>query len=249
MYRIKYFPLAFVVLSILSSLNISRAQSDWNYNAGVYGWFAGMTGDVGIANQQQQFDVTLSELLKNLTFTAGLHFEAQNPKVVLIFDGFYFGVKKDVDQITLRNGLVYPANADITFDEWLIEGSVGYRINSEFDILVATRVFGINTDLESNDDIIASANKTWVAVYLGGRYSKEFSEKWYGSLRADAGYGADGFVYFTNAAVGYRFSKLFSIALAYRILNMDYESGSGVDYFLYEATASGFGLGFVFSFE
>jgi hypothetical protein len=29
---------------------------------------------------------------------------------------------------------------------------------------------------------------------------------------------------------------------------MNYDSGSGVDYFLYKATASGLGLGFVFSF-
>jgi len=248
MFRIKYFTLVFVVLSILNSLNISRAQSDWNYNAGVYGWFAGMTGDVGIANQQQQFDVTLSELLKNLTFTAGLHFEAQNPKVVLIFDGFYFGVKKDADEVTLKNGATFTPDAAVSLDEWLVEGSFGYRLNPEFDILVAVRVFGLNTDLESNNTTLASANKTWVAFYLGGRYSKDFSEKWYGSVRADAGYGADGFVYFANAAVGYRFSKLFSMALAYRILNMDYDSGSGTDYFLYKATASGLGLGFVFSF-
>jgi len=248
MIKTKYFTIIFSILFVFYSNTFNYAQSDWNYNAALYGWFAGMTGDVGIANQQEQFDVTLSELLKNLTFTAGLHFEAQNPKVVLIFDGFYFGVKKDVDQITLRNGLVYPVNADVTLDEWLIEGSVGYRINPELDILVSTRVFGINTDLESNNDIVASANKTWVAFYLGGRYCKDFSEKWYGNIRADAGYGADGFVYFANAAVGYRFSKLFSLAFAYRILNMNYNSGSGVDYFLYKATASGLGLGFVFSF-
>jgi hypothetical protein len=248
MIKLKLFTTTILLFVILTPTNFTNAQSDWNYNSALYGWFAGMTGDVGIANQQEQFDVTLSELLKNLTFTAGVHFEAQNPKIVLIFDGFYFGVKKDADEITLRNGSTYTPDADVTFDEWLIEGSAGYRITPEFDVLVATRVFGLNTDLESNNTTLASANKTWVAVYAGGRYSKDFSEKWYGSIRADAGYGADGFVYFANAAVGYRFSKLFSIALAYRILNMDYESGSGVDYFLYEATASGFGLGFVFSF-
>jgi len=249
MFKIKYFTLFFLILAIFNPITFNKAQSNWNYDAALYGWFAGMKGDVGIANQQQQFDITLSELLKNLTFTAGAHFEAQNPKLVLIFDGFYFGVKKDVDVITLPNGLVYPEDTDVNLDEWLVEGSVGYRLTPEFDILLSTRVFGINTDLESSNTTLASANKTWAAFYLGGRYSKDFSDKWYGSIRADAGYGADGFVYFANAAAGYRFSKLFSITLAYRILNMDYDSGSGVDYFLYKATASGLGLGFVFSFN
>ena len=249
MFKIKYFTLFFLILAIFNPITFNKAQSNWNYDAALYGWFAGMTGDVGIANQQQQFDVSLSELLKNLTFTAGVHFEAQNPKVVLILDGFYFGVKKDADEVTLRNGATFTPDAAVDLDEWLIEGSVGYRVTPEVDVLVSTRVFGINTDLISNGQTLASPNKTWAAFYLGGRYSKDFSDKWYGSIRADAGYGADGFVYFANAAAGYRFSKLFSITLAYRILNMDYDSGSGVDYFLYKATASGLGLGFVFSFN
>jgi hypothetical protein len=248
MFKIKYFTIFFLILAIFNPITFNKAQSDWNYNTAIYGWFAGMTGDVGIANQQQQFDVTLSELLKNLTFTAGIHFESQNPNVVLILDGFYFGVKKDADEVTLRNGAAFTPDAAVDLDEWLIEGSAGYRVTPDIDVLVSTRVFGINTDLISNSETLASANKTWAAFYLGGRYSKDFSDKWYGSIRADAGYGADGFVYFANASVAYRFSKLFSISLAYRILNMNYDSGSGVDYFLYKATASGLGLGFVFSF-
>jgi len=225
-----------------------QAQSDWNYNAGLYGWFAGMTGTVGVANQQQQFKVTLSELMKNLTFTAGTHFEAQNPKVVLILDGFYFGVKMDAEEVTLANGSSFTPDVSIDLDEWLVEGSVGYRITPEISVLISTRIFGINTELISTDQTLASVNKTWAAFYLGGRYLKDFTKKWYGSIRADAGYGADGFVYFANAAVGYRFSKLFSMTLAYRILNMNYDAGSGLEYFLYDATASGLGLGLVFSF-
>jgi hypothetical protein len=248
MFKLKYFTAAFFVLLLFNPFSFNNAQSDWNYDAALYGWGAGLQGTVGIANQEEQFDVTLSELLKNLTFTAGVHFEAQNPKVVIILDGFYFGVKKDVDQITLQNGLVYQTNADVALDEWLVEGSVGYRIMPEIDIILATRVFGINTDLESNNNTLASSNKTWVAFYFGGRYSTNFGKNWYGNIRGDAGYGADGFVYFINAGAGYRFTKLFSMELAYRILNMNYNSGSGIDYFLYEATASGLGLGFVFSF-
>lgn len=248
MRKLKLFILPILLFCCLTPTNFIYGQSEWNYNAALYGWFAGMSGTVGLANQQQQFKVTLSELIKNLTFTAGAHFEAENPKLVLIVDGFYFGVKKDADEVTLKNGTTFTPAAAVDLDEWLVEGSVGYRLDPEFDLLIATRVFGINTDLISNNNTLASANKTWAAFYLGGRFSKNFSEKWYGSIRADAGYGADGFVYFANAAAGYRFNKLFSIALAYRILSMDYNSGSGLNYFLYESTASGFGLGFVFSF-
>jgi hypothetical protein len=246
--KIKYFLIVLLFLPILSSNFTTNAQSDWNFNAGLYGWCAGMTGTIGVASKEQQIKSNLNEILKDLTFAAGLHFEAQNTKVVLIFDSYYFGVKKDVDQITLEDGSTYTPNAYVNLDEWWIEGSVGYRITPEFDILAATRVFIINTDLESDNDIITSANKSWLAFYLGGRYLKNFSGKWYASIRADAGYGADGFVYYANAAVGYRFSKLFSLALAYKIMSVNYNSGLGTDYFLYDVTASGLGLGLDFSF-
>jgi len=247
MMRLKLFTATILFISVLAPINSIHAQSEWKYDAALYGWFAGMEGTVGVANKSQQFDATLSDLLKNLTFTAGGHFEARNPKLSLILDVFYVGLKEDAAAKTVGDTTVTP-NASVKLDEWIIEGAVGYRVLTELEVLFATRVFAMNADLLNGDNTLGSVNKTWAAFYLGARYSKEFSEKWYGAVRGDIGYGGAGFAWYANAAVGYRFSKLFSIALAYRILNMNYDDGSGIEYFKFDGTTSGFGLGFVFSF-
>ena len=51
-----------------------------------------------------------------------------------------------------------------------------------------------------------------------------------------------------NPFVGYQFSKLFEIDVAYRWLGMKYENGSGTEYFLYDMVISGAEIGFMFHF-
>jgi len=248
MNKIKLIIAAILFFCFFIPPNLLQAQSDWKYDAALYGWFAGMSGTVGVANQEQQFEATLSDLLKNLTFTAGGHFEARNPKISLILDVFYVGLKEDAQEVKTVGDSSFTPDASVELDEWIIEGSVGYRAMQDLEVLISTRIFSLTADLLQSDQTIASTNKTWPAFYLGVRYLKEFDKKWYATIRGDAGYGGAGFAWYANAAVGYRFSELFSLALAYRILNMDYDDGSGVDYFSFDGTMNGFGLGFVFSF-
>ncbi len=248
MFKIKHFTIVFFFLLVMNPYIINHAQSEWNYNAALYGWFAGIQGTIGVANQQEQFKATVSDLLKNLTFTAGGHFEARNPKVSLILDVFYVGLKKDIEEITTSNGNTVNPDASIKLDEWIFEGAAGYRVFQELDVLLACRVFAITADLIYLDETVGSRSKSWPAFYLGARYLKEFDKNWYLTIRGDAGYGGNGFSYYANAGIGYRFSKLFSMALAYRILNMNYDEGSGIDYFMIDGTMNGFGLGFIFSF-
>jgi len=80
---------------LLISTNIVNAQSDWEYNAAIYGWAAGIDGTVGVAVLEQQVDATPSDLLKQLQFTMGGHFEARNPTVSLIADVFYMGLGQE----------------------------------------------------------------------------------------------------------------------------------------------------------
>jgi hypothetical protein len=68
------------------------AQSDWEFDAALYGWFAGMEGTIGVATVDEQFEVEVSDLLPNLKFTAGGHFEARNPNLSFIADVFFVGL-------------------------------------------------------------------------------------------------------------------------------------------------------------
>jgi len=247
MLNLKHIFVFIIVMCLLLPFDRLIAQSDWKFDASLYGWFAGIDGTVGVATLDQKIDATPSDLLKNLNITMGSHFEASNPVVVLFADVFYMGLGKDVQiQKTIgENTLTGSGSLDL--NEWLVEGAVGYRISKELTFLFATRFYDINADIQIADTS-TSNGKNWFDGFLGVRYKTDFGGNWFTSLRADVGGGGSTFAWFGNAELGYHFSKLFSISLNYRILSVEYEEGLNRNYFKYDTFNHGFGLAAVFSF-
>ena len=78
----------------------------------------------------------------------------------------------------------------------------------------------------------------------------KLSDKFSLSLRGDVG-GFDvgsQFTYDAIGFVGYDISRVTSIWLGYRVLGVNYESGSGFSKFKYDVTMYGPGLGVAFRF-
>ena len=158
------FILVLLLLNNLINTNVF-AQSEWEYNAAIYGWLASIDGEIGIANQEGQFEASLSDLLKNLKFTAGGHFEARNPSVSLIADIFFVGLGNDADiEHTIRDTSVVKTGT-VNLDEWIIEGAVGYRLTNEFEMLIAGRYYSLNTEMLIEDDLKGSAGLSWGDIY------------------------------------------------------------------------------------
>ena len=247
MYKSKQVMILIIIIFSLISLNNVKAQSDWKYSASLYAWFAGIDGTVGVASAEKQVDATPSDLLKNLDFTMGGHFEARNPKVSLITDIFYIGLgrESEVEKTIGRNTITKTGSLDL--DVWVVEGAICYRVSKEFELLLATRFYDINANIQI-ENTATSNGKNWFDGFVGARYMRDFADDWYSSIRADIGLGGSTFAWFGNAELGYRFSELFSLSVNYRILSLDYEVGSGRDYFKYDTFNHGFGLAVVFTF-
>jgi len=85
---------------------------------------------------------------------------------------------------------------------------------------------------------------------LIARIHSKSNEKFIYQLRGEIGgfgIGSD-FAWQMQAYAGYRFSKLFQITGGYRIISLDYESGSGQNRFMYNVDTSGPVLRFGFNF-
>ncbi len=247
MLEIQRLTVLIVVLFMLFGISPTIAQSDWKFNASIYGWFAGIDGTVGVASVEEQIDATPSDLFNNLDFTMGGHFEAINPKVSLIADVFYMGLGREsqVEKTIGRTTII--KNGSLDLDEWVAEVAFGYRLSKEFELLLATRFYDINVSIKI-DDTTTSNSENWFDGFIGARYMTDFAENWFTSIRADIGLGGSTFAWYGNAEMGYRFSKLFALSFNYRILSVDYEVGSGINYFKYDTFNHGFGLAAIFSF-
>ncbi|MEJ2114211.1 MAG: hypothetical protein P8X62_11160 [Flavobacteriaceae bacterium] len=175
-----------IIIFSLISLNNAKAQSDWKYSATIYGWFAGIDGTVGVATAEKQVDATPSDLLKNLEFTMGGHFEARNPSVSLIGDVFYMGLGREsqVEKTIGRNTITKTGSLDL--DEWLATVAFGYRLSKEFELLLATRFYDINVNIVL-DDTTTSKSENWFDGFIGARYMTDFANNWFTSIRTDIG--------------------------------------------------------------
>ena len=119
----------------------------------------------------------------------------------------------------------------------------GSPVNGEIDVAAAGRVAGIRL-------LQVDRTKTWFDPFIGARASVPAGRKWLFLLRADiGGFGVgSNFAWQIYPVVSYRFSNLFGLSVAYRVLSMDYESGNGTDLFKYDVTTFGPEIGLLFHF-
>jgi hypothetical protein len=235
---------------LISSAHAATAQ-EWNYQATIYAWLSGLDGTIAAAPVGGGIPVSakFSDLAGFLDFAAAGHFEAQNPNFVFIGDVNYVGLGSDRDAEIEGE----PVSIELDYDQWIFELGGGYRITPEFDLLLMGRLYSQNLGQTQVAGEGTTANKTkytWADVYIGARWRKLLGDRWWVSVRGDVGTGGSDFAWFANAGFGYRFSDLVSLGLAYRILSLDYETGSvpGGDYYSYDVALNGLGLALIFTF-
>ncbi len=98
--------------------------------------------------------------------------------------------------------------------------------------------------------IDVSETKNWFDPLIAARLTAPLESKWHLGISGDVGgfgIGSD-FAWQVFPFVGYRFSRLFELALGYRALGMDYKTGSGDELFVYDMVIFGPQLGLVFRF-
>ena len=221
---------------------------EWKYDAVLYGWLTGLQGDIGFANQTQSISASFDELVEYVDFAMAGHFEAKDPRFVVVTDIAYFNLGAERDAVVANQ----PVEIDMDLDEWIFELGGGYRVTPEIDLFLAGRWYlfefgGVATGPLGSSSADDSYN--WGDIYAGARYTKSFKEKWIVSVRGDIGTGGSEFAWFGNAALGYRFYDTVSAGLAWRVLSLDREPDvEEGDLLLYDVTQNGLGLGVGFSF-
>ena len=92
----------------------------------------------------------------------------------------------------------------------------------------------------------ASGSQEWIDPFVGLSLRHQLSDRWSLWLRGDyGGFGVSSDEYWhLIAGVSYRVSDCTSIALAYRMIGVDYQQGG----FTYDTEMAGPNLGLVFRF-
>ena len=230
----------------------SLLSSPWKFGLAPSLWLPTMQGETRGRGHTVDVDFDLGVAFMGRA-------EAQKGPLLFTLDLLY--LDREGDQTTTRG-----VHAELSTQLLITEFGAGYRLGTfalgpvvypslAVDVLAGGRYvllerevdftggrFGREADIEDDVD--------WIEPFVGGRVTLRFSHRAAVIVRGDAGgfgVGSD----LTWNLVGtfqYSLSRAVSLDVGYRVLDIDYEQGSGANLFTFDVRMHGPVLGAVFRF-
>lgn len=226
--------------------------SDWGFVVEPYVMFPNMQGKAGIGVLPDlEVDEDPGDIFSHLEMGAMLYLEAHNDKWALSSDVLYMKLGSDVTP----GAVISSGDVELSQVGW--ELAVMRRMSAWLELGAALAYneidVGLSFDFNGPAGIVPAAAKLkedWIDPSLLARATFPLSGNWFLRGRANMGgfgIGSD-FMWQIQVDAGYRFSERSYMTLGYRVIDMDYESGSGADRFRYDIANFGPTLRFGFSF-
>ena len=122
---------------------------------------------------------------------------------------------------------------------------MAYRLSDHFEVLGGLRYNDIEADVAaaepSGGTQTDGGSQSWVDPFVGGRYTLPFAAGWSFKVRGDVG----GFGVGSKSAwqlvtrFNWDATEHLDVTFGYRVIDMDYEEGEGIDRFVYDVQTSG----------
>lgn len=230
---------AVVLLLALPLTGLAEEAEGWTFRFSPYAWLMAVSGDMTVDGITADMDTSISENLENMRFAGMGRFEAWNGDWGLTMDGLYSDSKAD----DTFDSAVGPVTITTRSELLIVEFGGGYRLARiplgeetgpaaiVFELLAGGRYAYNENKLKGSRGLLdTSGSGDWVAPYIGWRVGIRADQRWSFILRGDiGGFGigdAPHFIWNIMAAVDFQVSRVVSLDLAYRSLDIN---GSIVD--------------------
>ena len=266
---IDYSPATLLAKSDLSPLSYSIVNQkplvtdEWQFFIAPYLWFVGLNGDIAAKGQKIEVDADFGDIWDQLDFAFQIHAEAMKNRYFFFLDNTY--MKLSINQNSDPDFPVpIGGNLDVGVKMNILEFGGGYRIIAPkpqvpvyLDLYGGGRwwIVDIDQKISFNNlpDQSSDQNQKWVDLIIGARIIALLTENFIATIKTDIG----GF----NIGSSSKFSWNIIANLAYetgwhgftpyigwRTMYVNYEDGSGSDFFQYKVWMNGIqtGLGFRF---
>jgi hypothetical protein len=200
---------------------------------------ASLSGNVGAGRLPNTFIcIPASEVFHYFEIGGALYAEVHNDRFAYTSDLFYASLAEDASG---KNGVI---SGRVTVKQFWCGLEGLYKVKSWLEIGVGARINNVQNGLNITVGAPVNLNKsavkiaTWVDPLIVARLKGAINNKWLLQLRADmGGFGLGSqFAWQLQPDVYFRVSKLLELGLGYRIISMDYHTGSqgSADWFLFD---------------
>lgn len=243
--------LAGITLSLTPSIAIAQDSTDsskkWEFTVAPYILLPNMSGETTIRGLSVDVNANTSDIFNRLDFGAMLYAEMSNDKWAIAFDMLY---------MSLSDGGILPLTqreAKVSMTQYSIELVGLRRLASWVELGIGGRLNVVDGGLFIPEGVVLpgrdlAQSETWFDPLIAYRFTLPNDSKWNFSVRGDiGGFGIGSkFSWQIYPIVGYRFSKLFELAIAFRALSMDYVNSD--ESFKMDVILFGPEIGFLFHF-
>ncbi len=242
-----------LISSLLLSSTIALAETSNDFNtwsnklAPLYLWGVSMSGDMVTGPVTAPLNIEFSDAVSDLESVFTLHYEGAKGNWGVIVDYSFLNLAPSV-------GIPgTPAVINIDMENTIAEVAGLYRFSADnpWQLLAGYRSYKLDVVIKGLPSPPAPTSQITIDetindFFVGGRYIRSINNKWSFTGRADIGTGDSDLVINAFAAFDYRFSKLVSGFVGWRVLDYDVDTGSGADTFKYDMNHSGPLLAVVF---
>jgi opacity protein-like surface antigen len=243
----------------------TSTEDEWDVNVQPYIWIpASIKGDSTVSGSTASLDLSFSDVIDDFDkiFAVTGRVEAWKGDWGIIFDGMYVTLESEFEVQPFTG----PRQMDVTVevDQALVDLAVGWRAYEQpldaadpdgprlrFDVIGGMRYQYLKQEIDLSPTTLGTS-KDWVEPMIGGRASIRLNDTWTIAARADAsGFGIGSASELTWSLVGgvdITFSPTFDLKLGYRLLDIDYDNGSGADEFGMDVRMHGPYIGASFRF-
>ena len=217
----------------------NSSGSDWEFAlAPFYLWAVTLDGDVAVGPQEGSLTMDFGDIFDKLEAAFIVHFETIYKKKY----GLYF----DVNYIDLGGSQSTPIfEIDINMESTVAQFLPYYRWidgDHKLDVMAGILYTRSIQDIEPFPaPLSVNVDEDWVDPFMAIRWNWGFSDKW--GMLVKGGVGGFGvssdFVWEGVALLTYQPWEHAQIIMGYRAMGIDYETGSGLEWFEYDITMAG----------
>jgi hypothetical protein len=217
-----------------------KKNPKWEQDFTLYFIGAGMSGTTGMGDLEADIDVSFSDLVSNLKFGMMANYRAVKGPFTVGADLIYMDLGADL-----------PRGGEVDFEQWMVEGNVGWKLTDFVEVLAGVRFNDLSGSMTVVDPVrMGSGSEYWFDPIVGARFWIPITDSFFAAFRTDIGgfgVGSD-LTYQLAGYLVYKTSGSLSFIGGWRYFNIDYENGSGSDYFLYDMEIQGPALGLSWAF-
>jgi hypothetical protein len=205
-----------------------------------------ITGDAQLGNVSSDVDVSFNEILTHLDLGFMGTVEHRRAEWSFIVDIAYLKVSDDHSR-TVGPGVGPGIEIDLEAElaQTVIEGFAGYRFHENaydssdlgIDVLFGARHTALDIDISLDGSLASSSasgsrdrEEDWVDAVIGVRFQNDFRNGWGSSVWLDVGDGSDSSSYQGLAIANYT-ANAWRFFGGWRLLHLEYETGSGTSKF------------------